>query len=420
MLLMLFPMLKGIFSTPSANKKASAKERPPAFSLTTWFNGEFQDSEERYLKKYWIFRDYLTKLHNQVDLVFFNKINVRGFQMGKDRYIFAQEYLDSYLGKDYVGEDSVRTILTRLKVVQDTLKKKNIDVVVVYAPGKATYFSELVPDKYGKPGKVNLTDFLSISKELGLNYIDMSAWFLDMKKTTQYPLFPQYGHHWSYYGECLAADSLIKYISKLRNTQLPAWGWSDIQLKDTLLVRDADIMAKMNLLTAMKTFPMAYPRLRIAQKSPINNTNVLSISDSYYRGFQYLGVMEYVFGHGTYWYYYNKVWSGQENGTREVWEFDLKKEIEKSQVILLLAADANLQNIGFGFINDAYLLYTNPDLYYSQKKEKDKLNVFRKQIRGDESVLDEIKKSADKRNITVDSAITEEALSRKLKFESGK
>lgn len=393
--------------------KSSEKKDPgnPVFSIKDWFEARYQKKLEDYLKEHSNLGKKLTPLKNQIDFDLFQKINVKGFTLGKDNYIFSTAYIDASLGRDKIDDKLIEEKIRKAKVLQDTLKKKGIDIVYVYAPGKGTFYPEYLPSKYQRLPKLktNYEEYIRQSEKYDLNFIDFQAWFLKIKDISKHPLFPQFGHHWSFYGECIAADSLIGYIEKLHNCMLPHIFWLDVEYPSEPRVRDGDIIKKAKLLHEPKSIPMAYPQVRYAGNPGARPIKVTGIGDSYYRGFLYIGVNDYVFDRGAYWYYYNTV----EPATipeKEVWEIDLKENIEKSEVIIVLNSDGNLPRMGSGFIEEAYLLYTNPEQYQKYNERKKKISIFKKKIRYDDDLMNETVKMATELNITEDSARTLKAL----------
>ena len=179
------------------------------FTLSSWFDHSYQSNREERLKKSSTLGSKSIPLKNQIDFDWFHKINVNEFVLGKDDYIFNIPYINAYLGRDFVGEDIITEQLRKTQVVADTLKRKGIDLVVVFAPGKGTYYSEYLPSKYLKYPRstTNYEVYTQKIKDYNIHFVDFQSWFLEMKPHSKYPLFPQYGHHWSYYGEVLAAAS---------------------------------------------------------------------------------------------------------------------------------------------------------------------------------------------------------------------
>ena len=414
-MLLLLPLIYGFIFQKSESNEASHSK----ITFYSWFSGSYQEQQERHSKKNWAFANFFSRLNNQIDYSLLNKVNIAGFVKGKDNQLYETDYIKAYLGQDYIGEDSIRAMLVKLKVVADSLKQKNIDIMIVYAPGKPTFSPEYLPSGYGEPtGTTNLQTFIKVSNELGLNYIDMQDWFLSMKSKQRYPLFPSYGLHWSYWGECLAEDSIVHYIERLRNRRLPSWKYVEPVL-NVYQMRDADVIGQLKLFWIPPTPLLAYPKIGLVKNSSINTCRVLGIADSYYFGFNYDELQKYVFDHGEYWRYYNTIVSdtdnGQGNQNKEVWEIDLRQELEKNQVIILMASDRNLTNFGWGFIQDAYLMYTNPPAYESLRKQRDLINPYKKEIRLDKDLMDELTIESQQKNIPIDTLITRRA---KEKMES--
>lgn len=327
--------------------------------------------------------------------------------------MFSEGYIFSAFGDDLIAEEKVIDLLQKAKVVQDTLKKKGIDLLLVYAPGKGAYCKEFVQDKYVHAIKnTNHNLFASNSKKLNLNYLDLYSYFENLKSKTPYPLFPKFGHHWSYYGACLASDTIIKHIEKLHGKDLPNIVWSQVDVVDTSRSRDADVLKSMNLLNSPnQNMKLAYPQIAFENDSLKNSTRVLTISDSYWYDQVYMGVPQQCFAGGQFWYYYNKVIPSPIPGEKvEVWQLDLKQEIESNQVIMLLYSDGNLPKFGNNFIYDAYELYTSPKTYYARNEKNKQIQTYAKQIREAPLLLKKATSKSIDLQIPLDSAIRLDAM----------
>ena len=327
--------------------------------------------------------------------------------------MFSENYIFSAFGDDLISEEKITDLLQKAKVVQDTLKKKGIDLLLVYAPGKGAYCKELVQDKYVHPIKnTNHNLFASNSKKLNVNHLDLYSYFETLKPSALYPLFPKFGHHWSYYGACLASDTIIKHIEKLHGKDLPNILWNQIDVVDSSRSRDADVLKSMNLLTSPKqNMKLAYPQIGFENDSLKNTTRVLTISDSYWYDQVYMGVPQQCFAGGQFWYYYNKVIPSPIPGEKiEVWQLDLKQEIESNRVIMLLYSDGNLPKFGNNFIYDAYELYTSPKTYYARNEKNKQIQTYAKQIREAPLLLKKATTKSNDLQIPLDSAIRLDAM----------
>lgn len=388
-------------------------DEKPKFSMENWFNGTYQADVEDYNNDHWSMKEIMVRLNNQFYYKAFNQIRVNGFVIGKEDYVFSEGYIFSAFGDDLMKEEKVKDLMRKAKVVQDTLRKKGIDLLFVYAPGKGAYCKEFVEDKYVHPVKnTNHNLFVSNSKAAGVNYLDLYDYFEQLKPKSPYALFPKFGHHWSYYGECIAVDTILKHIEKLHHTDLPNIQFGKVDLVDTARSRDADVLKSMNLYSnPQQNMKLAYPEVMFEQDSLKNTTRVLTISDSYWYGPVYLGVPQNCFAGGQFWYYYNKVIPSPRPGEKvEVWELDLKHEIESNGVIMLLYSDGNLPMFGNNFINDAYELYTSPKTYYARYERNKQIQAYAKQIRDTPGLLKKSTLKSKDLSISLDSAIRYDAM----------
>lgn len=385
-------------------------DEKPKLSTSAWFDGSYQTEIDDYNNDHWAFKEKMVRLNNQFYYSTFNQLRVNGFVSGKDNYVFSEGYIFSAFGDDLLPEPKITELLQKAKVVQDTLKKKGIDLLFVYAPGKGAYCKEFVQSKYVHAIKnTNHNLFVSNSKKLNINYLDLYTYFENLKSKSPYVLFPKFGHHWSYYGACIASDTIIKHIEKLHSKDLPNINWTQINVIDSSLstTRDADVLKSMNLLTSPKqNMKLAYPQIQFENDSLKNTTRVLTISDSYWYDQMYMGVPQQCFAGGQFWYYYNKVIPSPIPGEKvEVWQLDLKQELESNKVIMLLYSDGNLPTYGNNFIKDAYELYTSPKTYYARYEKTKLLLTYAKQIREAPLLLKKATLKSNNLQITLDSAI---------------
>lgn len=385
----------------------------PEFNKTNWFSGLYQNETDDYNNDHWALKEIMVRWNNQVYYDLFRQIRVNGFVSGKEDYIFSEGYIFSAFGDDLIPESNIKNLLQKAKVVQDTLKAKGIDLLLVYAPGKGEHCKEFVQEKYIHPIKsTNHARFVNYSRELGVNTLDLLTYFNNLKSSTAYPLFPKFGHHWSYYGACLASDTIIGTIEKLQNKDLPDLSWNEMEVVDTARSRDADVLKSMNLLRLpQQNMKLAYPRLLFEQDSSKNTTRVLTISDSYWYDQVYMGIPQNCFAGGQFWYYYNKVIPSPKPGEKvEVWQLNLKEEIEKNRVIMLLYSDGNLPKFGNHFIEDAYELYTSPLTYAKRSEDNRNLQQYAKEIRENPLLLKKSTARSQEFRISLDSAIRMDAM----------
>lgn len=385
----------------------------PEFSQENWFMGLYQADMDDYNNDHWSLKEISVRLNNQFYYKAFNQIRVNRFVIGKENYVFSESYIHSAYGDDFIGEENIKNLMQKAKVVQDSLKRHGVDLLFVYAPGKGQHLKEFIEDKYKHPIKnTNHAEFVKQSRAYGINHLDLLTYFDLLKPNSKYPLFPKFGHHWSYYGEVLAIDTLIRHIEVLHGKQMPEIAWENTIVADTAQSRDADVLKSMNLYREPKQdIKLAYQELMFEGDSSKNSTRVLTISDSYWYGAVYKGIGVNCFAGGEFWYYYNKVIPSPNGVRTEVWELNLKEQIEQNNnVIMLLYSDGNLPGFGNNFIQDAYEMYTSPQTYWPRMEKNAAIQTYAKQIRNQPALLKKATQRSNELQIPLDSAIRLDAM----------
>lgn len=113
----------------------------PYLTKSTWKSGEYQEQEENYLKHNFGFRTPLIRLYNQKQFAFYKKANANSVLVGRENYLYEENYIKAALGLDFLGEDSIRNQVQKLKLIADSLEKKQVKLVVLLAPGKSKFLS---------------------------------------------------------------------------------------------------------------------------------------------------------------------------------------------------------------------------------------------------------------------------------------
>ncbi|MEI8203943.1 MAG: hypothetical protein WCH34_13065, partial [Bacteroidota bacterium] len=201
-----------------------------------------------------------------------------------------------------------------------------------------------------------------------------------------------------------ATDSIIHYIEKLRNIDMPDAVCKKMefgQAKDF----DSDVEEGMNLLFTFQSATMAYPQVEYEKDTTKKKPSVLVISDSFYWGMFNSGVSS-AFNNTQFWYYNQQVFPESYSKPLAPMELNLREEIMKYDVIILMSTDANLPGFGWGFIENLYNMFqgTESDVNFAEKLARQ-----RKVIERDDNWMALIRKKAITNNITVDSMVTIDA-----------
>lgn len=359
---MCVPMALSFFKVRQARPLSGGYEKAekPKLTLNNWLDRGYQDSADRYVKLAEGAGPAFTRLGNQIRFSLFKSPSARFVIVGKDNFLYEENYIHTYYGEDYIGQDSISKTLDKLKFLQDTLHRLGHELVVLLCPGKGAFYPEYIPDKLRKPEttRTNMLGYVAGLPQHHINHIDFYTWFLGQKHRSPYPLFPKYGTHWSNYAEFLVADSISHYLGALMHRPMPRMTIKKIEMSSEPQGRDDDIAQGLNLWKSLEPYPMAYVKekqIDTAAHMPAG----LVIADSFFWGGFGMGLNRLYFGDTDFWYY-NEDWHRETGEPKKVSDLDLSKELQSHEVILIMFTDANAYRAGFGFIENACRVFHYP------------------------------------------------------------
>jgi hypothetical protein len=412
LILLFIPLLLGKikFLKPPSLKGAIVEIEKKDFSFEQWMSGDYQLWAEKYLNESFGFRSFFVRVNNQIAHSFFSTINANGVIFGKQNYFYEENYIKAYYGRDYVGEDSIKNRLYRLKYLQDTLSKLNKTLFIVFAAGKGSFYPEYIPDNFKSNKSItNLECFTAYSKDLGVSYIDFNSYFVEQKYKSKYPLYPQYGIHWSSYGAWIAADSIIRYIEKARKIEMGHFECREIKLSQPI-ESDYDIGDGLNLLFKMRSFKMAYPQMELVTDSNKVKPSMLVIADSYY-WLIFSSEFRKVFGDNQFWFYNEEMYGTNISVKTNVNKQTTKDELLKYDIIIIMATEATLPGFGWGFIENSYnqFMQNSPKPNNNDEFNKEMLEVYN-YIKSDKEWYNKVVEKSKNKGVTVDSMLKLDAL----------
>ena len=410
LMLLALPMVQNKFNLLPLEPLKGAITVPEKkyISVNRWFSGTYQQYEEKYITETFGFRPFFVRLTNQLRFSLFGKQSANSVIIGKNGYLFEEGYINAYFGQDYIGTDSIRQRIERLSYINDTLKKLGKNIILVFAAGKGSFYPEYIPDTHIQPkGITNYKAYVELANEYGITYIDFNSLFLKLKGKSKYPLYPQFGIHWSYYGACLAADSIIRFIETERNIDMPNLYWNSINAK-VPYGTDTDISDGMNLLFKRNSFNMGYPEVKFESDSGKVKPSVLVIADSFYWEMFNFGISN-AFSTSHFWYYNKQVYPESFSNPIEAHQISLSKEIANHDVIIVLATEATLPNLGWGFIENTYNHFKGITIEKPTPLSQKILNL-KNYIRTDKKWMENIEIKAAEKGISIDSMISLDAI----------
>ena len=213
------------------------EQEKPSLSWKTWMDKSYQKEKTKYIKEKFGLRNDFVRFHNQVAFSFFDLAKANGVVVGKDNYLFEKSYIKSYLGEDFVGEEKINDHVKLIEEINDTLIKLDKHLVVLMAPGKGWFYSDKIPDRYGKK-ETDLTNYQVYKKHIEktlIPNIDFNEYFLESKESSEYLLYPKTGIHWSVFGETIVMDSLLKKLEDVSEKRFPCFTYKIKPLTDKVL-----------------------------------------------------------------------------------------------------------------------------------------------------------------------------------------
>jgi hypothetical protein len=377
----------------------------PGLTKRNWWNGTFQDSLNDYVNEHFGFRKTLVRLRNQVSWSLSKISYANGVEGGKDDYLFDIKYINAYRGKDFVGLDSIRARVARVKLLQEKLAEAGIKFFVVLAPGKASYYNDYLPeDRREIVGPTNYVTYREEFSEQKVHCLDFRKWFEEMKPKAKYKLFPKCGIHWSRYGATIAADSMIRYVAH-RTNPLSLFEYKGVKLTDSMRYSDYDVGQSMNLIWDILPDTMAYPNVYCPPPLPGSRPRMLMVGDSYFWTMPTFEMQTSAFNQIDF-MYYNRQWFPRCDGTymKDVSEISLIDQLLKQDVISILVTDANLSEFPWGFVDQALNALATVKDIKTQVREAH-IRIISEGIRRDQNWLEGIRKQAFEKNISEDSCV---------------
>lgn len=386
----------------------------PYFSIDGWLKGEYQEDQQNYSDQTIGFRTFLVRLYNQLYYTVYNQARANGVSVGKENYLYEENYIKAYLGRDFIGYEKITEKVTKLQKITDTLRVKGIDLIVVLAPGKGSFYPEFIPEKYN-PQNRSTTNYEVYREKIlktNIHFLDFHSLFRETKTTSPYPLFPKTGIHWSKYGEVLVADSILNYIASFyHNMKIPQIVIDTIETSIEMQDTDDDIEKGMNLLINIQDLEMGYPRFKVQKDSVTHSPRVLTIADSYYWGMFNWGLSRDAFNNGQFWYYNKQIYPDSYDTALDVEDIDIREEVEKNEVIILLSTDANLYKFAFGFIDQLYDSYfgSKKDSVNETGKKEERIQYYIHAIKETSGWIDAIRKNAQEETMSLSELIRKNA-----------
>ncbi|NOR86304.1 MAG: hypothetical protein GQ527_01715 [Bacteroidales bacterium] len=413
---MLFYLFIGILLFPAIQKQGQLFQfakltgsfvpvKDVEITTTTWFSAEYQSKKDKYIKDHIGFRPFFVRIYNQLLYSFFHLANNPGGVVGTQDYLYLESYIYNYTGENFIGWKNINSVATKLKFLQTYFAEKDISLITVIVPSKASFYPEYIPSRFKMFPTNNYHAYCQVFDSLQLDYLDLNKYILSMKDDSPYPLFSKNGLHWTSYGMALGMDTLIRKIEQARNVNLPDFSWEEpVYMEPMSFDTDFDAESLMNLYVDMPKAEMPYPKYIFGSDENKTTPKTIVISDSYYWRAYKEKIPHHILDWGGFWYYFNTA-RDEENGEEVVTpvkKYNLPEKLLEQDVIVLFASQATLHIFPFGFDKKVYPIFMPHDMesllaYYKEnivanKEWKD--GILRKAEQANRSFDEQLEKDA--------------------------
>ncbi|HOZ29332.1 MAG TPA: hypothetical protein PLL66_00275 [Bacteroidales bacterium] len=396
----------------------------PKISIKSIWNETYQDSCIKYIEENIGFHNFLVRFNNQMIFSVLRESPIKGPVIGKDGVLFEESYIISYLGRTFIGDEEIENNTNNLLATQEILKTKGVNLIIIFSPGKASYYPELIPDKYkpSKKSKNNYEAYMENFNKKGINIIDLNSYIVSMKDTATYEIYCDLGAHWTIWAASIAMDTVIKYMENITNKDYADFSILKMETPDTLRNQDDDLYKTMNLLFYPPYKKISYPVLKFNNGKEKIKPKVLAISDSYWWTIyaESVAIPQNIFSNGGFWFY-NKTVYPVRNPVKNVDELDYKQEIESQDFVFLVTSEATNHLFPYDFCEKYLITYesefinktisdtlTTVDSLYLEFRNRE-INKIVKEINANEKWKNKIIIQAEELGVDLDYMILQNA-----------
>jgi len=103
----------------------------------------------------------------------------------------------------------------------------------------------------------------------------------------------------------------------------------------------------------MQSEPICYPTVNFIENNTSQKPQTIVVSDSFYWSMFNIGVGTKLFSLGGFWYYNQQIYPDSFEKSTMVKNQDIKSEILKNEVVVIMSTEANLPKFPWGFVDNS-------------------------------------------------------------------
>jgi hypothetical protein len=320
----------------------------PQISIDNWFSGSFQNQFEAYSNENFGFRPSFVRFRNQTIFSLFEQSPHTNVQVYNGDNFFFKDNISEYLGSEAKPSEEIEERCQRIKKLEIYLRERGKGFVMAIAPDKASYFSSEIGLKpYLEIDSSNYAKWIRSLERNNISYIDFRKQFYQAKDSSPYPLFPNYGVHWSVYGMRNAMDSIAGFMNTIYGFDLPRMEVNNVELGNYNIHSENDIEGLLNLIYPLKKERLAYQNFSM---STGKRKKILVVSDSFFNEPYHSGFSNRYFETQYFFRYHAKALKfGDFNFNQDPKSHDLEWLLNEVDMVLIMPTVNNLSSFPWSF-----------------------------------------------------------------------
>ena len=302
---------------------------------------------------------------------------------GKERWLYYGHNIEDYYGTEmyhwYPNAEAARKGYEQevrlMNKVRSILADYDVTLMTFIAPSKSIIYPEYLPRWEHDTTTLNAREYYARRfKETGMPCFEMNDYFLKMKDTCSFYLFPPTGDHWNF--SCVyAADSLLRFMEAQRDIKMPRieYGneWhSECRIGDD---KNRDLEGELNLIRPIKFNPKFAYKERdywLTSDTATIKPSALFIGNSFLlRTMAYVPPQE-VFSDFQFWYYNRVAYKDADNIIDSVAFLNRLDYLLDADYIVWFSSSSQMYRATEGFAEDAIIQLCIGDERFRQRQER--------------------------------------------------
>ena len=335
----------------------------PELTFDNYRSNTYQTQIEKYVGEHFGLREPVIRIYNQYVWSAYNKTYCHFIVPGKNGYLYyalaVNEHYGTELPKHYPSNEKamadVDKELRMMNKLRYVLKDYGIEFLAFIAPDKPEVYPEYLPRRDADTTTIHLADYFSRRmEETGFPYINMTDWFVSMRDTVSFPLFPKTDSHWRY-SAIYGYDSLFRFINILNGeAKFPTLHIGPpTPYESDKLEGDEETL---NLLFRIRGDKTKYKSdITVEDDTTHRKPRVLFVGDSFIWSMEGFLPTRQIMADWEVWFYNNTAVTASTKMSESVKDIDRLSRILNVDYVVFYSAGHQWWEATYGFTKDALL-----------------------------------------------------------------